>query len=61
MIESELQQIARELEEAQEEESLARLSLRDVAFDMGAGDSDDKWSTDSESKSDGEVTTNEED
>ncbi|KAJ2929189.1 hypothetical protein H1R20_g7903, partial [Candolleomyces eurysporus] len=61
MIESELQQIARELEEAQEEESLACLSLRDVAFDMGAGDSDDEWSTDLESESDGEVTTDEED
>ncbi|RXW23327.1 hypothetical protein EST38_g2525 [Candolleomyces aberdarensis] len=61
MIESELQQIARDLEEAQEEESLACLSLRDVAFDMGAGDSDDEWGTDLESESDGEVTTDEED
>ncbi|KAJ2916959.1 hypothetical protein MD484_g3437, partial [Candolleomyces efflorescens] len=60
MYENELQQMARELEEAQEEDSLPRLSLRDVAFDMGAGDSDDEWSSDLEGESDGEITTDEE-
>jgi hypothetical protein len=61
MLENKLQQMARDLEGTQEEDSLARLSLRDVAFDMGADDSEDEWSTSLESESDGEVTSDEED